>query len=230
MGIDVDALDAQTAETDGELARLEEQLRELDVRLGELRREQEQMEDAGGAASAAELVEQRVAELRELTARYLRLYVAAWALSEAIDSYRRNHKAPLLKRADELFPQLTCGRFKSLEVSFDEADEPVLVGVRSTGEKVPVKFMSTGTREQLYLALRLASLERHVELHGPMPVILDDVVLHSDPKRKSAILSALADLGRRTQVIAFSHDPQVVGLAQNAVDPRVADYSRAWRH
>jgi uncharacterized protein YhaN len=95
----------------------------------------------------------------------------------------------------------------------------VLVGVRSTGEKVSVKVMSTGTHEQLYLALRLASLERHVELHGPMPVILDDVVLHSDPRRKSAVLSALADLGRHTQVIAFTHDPQVVALAQNAIDP-----------
>ncbi|MGI8428606.1 MAG: ATP-binding protein [Solirubrobacteraceae bacterium] len=73
--------------------------------------------------------------------------------------------------------------------------------------------------KQLYLALRLASLERHVALHGPMPVILDDVVLHSDPRRKSAILGALADLGRRTQVIAFIHDPQVVALAQNAIDP-----------
>jgi uncharacterized protein YhaN len=177
------------------------------------------MEGTDGAASAAEIVQQNVAYLRELTARYLRLYVAAWALSEAIDAYRREHKAPLLKRADELFPKLTCGRFKGLEVSFDDEDEPVLVGIRASSERVPVRLMSTGTREQLYLALRLASLERHVELHGPMTVILDDVVLHSDPKSKSAILSALADLGRRTQVIAFSHDPQVVALAQNAVEP-----------
>jgi uncharacterized protein YhaN len=218
-GIDVDALNAQAAEAAEGLTRMEEELRELDVHLGELNSERRDMERVKGAASAAELVEQRVGELRELTARYLRLYVAAWALSEAIDAYRRDHKDPLLKRADELFPTLTCGRFRSLEVSFDEADEPVLVGVRSTGERVPVKFMSTGTREQLYLALRVASLERHVELHGPTPVILDDVVLHSDPKRKSAILGALADLGRRTQVIAFSHDPQVVALAQNAIDP-----------
>jgi uncharacterized protein YhaN len=58
-----------------------------------------------------------------------------------------------------------------------------------------------------------------VELHGPMPVILDDVVLHSDPARKAAILVALAELGRTTQVIAFSHDPQVIALAQRAVDP-----------
>ena len=176
------------------------------------------MERLGGAADAAEKVEQRVAELREHAERYVRLHLAAWALTEAIDAYRREHKAPLLKRADELFPTLTCNRFEGLEASFDEADEPVLVGVRASGENVPVSRMSTGTREQLYLALRLASLERHVELHGPMPVILDDVVLHSDPRRKSAILRALADLGRHTQVIAFTHDPQVVALAQNAVD------------
>ena len=193
--VDIDSLDAEVAGAEAQLARLERQLQDLDVRLGELGSDQQNMERVNGAASAAELVEQHVAELRELTARYLRLYVAAWALSEAIDAYRREHKAPLLKRADELFPRLTCGHFKGLEVSFDEADTPVLVGIRANGEKVPVKVMSTGTREQLYLALRLASLERHVDLHGPMTVILDDVVLHSDPKRKSAILGALADLG-----------------------------------
>ncbi|MEA2247674.1 MAG: hypothetical protein QOH46_2203 [Solirubrobacteraceae bacterium] len=218
-GVDIDLLDARSHEADEEIERLEEQLRRLDVRIGELGGRQEKLERLDGAAGAAEDVEHRAAELRELTERYLRLYLAAWALSEAIDAYRKEHKAPLLKRADELFPRLTRGRFQGLEVSFDEDDEPVLVGVRSNGEKVPVKHMSTGTREQLYLALRLASLERHVELHGPMPVILDDVVLHSDPQRKAAILAALADLGRRTQVIAFTHDPQVVALAQNAVDP-----------
>jgi uncharacterized protein YhaN len=218
-GVDVDSLDAEAAEAEELLAQLEQQLQDLDVRLGELGSDQQKMERMSGAAGAAELVEQNVAELRELTQRYLRLYVAAWALSEAIDAYRREHKAPLLKRADELFPQLTCGHFKGLEVSFDDADTPVLVGIRASGEKVAVKVMSTGTREQLYLALRLASLERHVDLHGPMTVILDDVVLHSDPKRKSAILGALAELARRTQVIAFSHDPQVVALAQNTIDP-----------
>lgn len=216
--VDVDALAAQSTEAEEDIAGLEEELRQLDVRIGELGGEHQKMERLGGAAGAAENFEQRVAELRALTERYLRLYLAAWALSEAIDAYRREHKAPLLKRADELFPHLTCGGFQGVEVSFDQDDDPVLVGVRSTGEKVPVKLMSTGTREQLYLALRLASLERHVELHGPMPVILDDVVLHSDPRRKSAILGALAELGRRTQVITFTHDPQVVALAQNAID------------
>lgn len=217
-GVELDVLDAEADAADDELTQLEEQLTQLDVRLGELGSERQAMERTGGAAEAGQIVEQRRAELRELVERYLRVQIAAWALAEAIDQYRRDHKDPLLRSADELFPQLTCGSFKALEVGFDVADEPVLVGVRPNGERVPVDRMSTGTREQLYLALRLASLERHVELHGAMPVILDDVVLHSDPKRKTAILRALAELGRTTQVIAFSHDPQVVALAQNALD------------
>jgi uncharacterized protein YhaN len=218
-GVDIDDLDAQSVQGDGELTLLEEHLHQLDVHIGELSGGQQEMRRAQGAASAAESVEQRIAEMRELTERFLHLYVSAWALSEAIESYRREHKAPLLKRADELFPQLTCGKFTRLEVTINREDEPTLVGVRANDETVPVNLMSTGTREQLYLALRLASLERYVELHGPMPVILDDVVLHSDPKRKTAILRALADLGRSTQVIAFTHDPQVIALAQNAIDP-----------
>lgn len=216
---DPDRLDAQSAEGEDEIARLEEQLRGLDVHIGELGGERRKMECLRGAAGAAEHVEQRVAQLRELAERYVRLHLAAWALSEAIDAYRRAHKTPVLERADALFAQLTCGWFQGLEVTFDEDDNPALVGVRVTGEKVSVKLMSTGTREQLYLSLRLASLERHVELRGPMPVILDDVVLHSDPQRKTAILRALAKLGERTQVITFTHDPQVVALAQHAIDP-----------
>jgi uncharacterized protein YhaN len=220
-GVELDVLDAEVDTADEELTQLEQQLAQLDMQIGELGSERQTMERAAGAADAGQIVEQHRAELRELVDRYLRVQIAAWALAEAIDEYRREHKDPLLRRADELFPQLTCGSFSTLEVGFDEGDEPVLVGVRPNGERVPVKRMSTGTREQLYLALRLASLERHVELHGPMPVILDDVVLHSDPKRKTAILRALAELGRNTQVIAFSHDPQVVALVQNAVDPEL---------
>lgn len=93
----------------------------------------------------------------------------------------------------------------------------MLIAVRSSGERLTVSQMSTGTREQLYLALRIASLDRHVKQHGPMPVIFDDVVVHSDPGRKRAILAALGELAKVTQVIAFTHDPVVVGLAREAV-------------
>lgn len=214
---DIDQLRAQSEAVVREIEEHDEQLAELTTNAGELRRELEQMHVDGGAASAAEDLEGHVGEMRELTERYLKVHLAAWALSRAIDRYRTEHKTPLLARANELFPALTEGKFAELEVNFDDKDRPVLIGVRSSGERLTVSQMSTGTREQLYLALRIASLERHVDQHGPMPVIFDDVVLHSDPGRKQAILAALGELAKVTQVIAFTHDPVVVDLAREAV-------------
>ena len=40
--------------------------------------------------------------------------------------------------------------------------------------------MSNGTRDQLYLALRLASLEKYMESSEPMPFIVDDILVDFD--------------------------------------------------
>lgn len=218
-GLDVDQLEARSKGAEEEIAQVEQALRDLDVRIGTLESERQQMEGALGAATVLQEVENLRSELSALTEEYLRVHVASWALGRAIDDYRRTHKAPLLARAEELFPLLTNGRFKGLEVSFDGNDEPVLIGIKADGKPLSVTAMSEGAREQLYLSLRQASIERHVELHGAVPVVLDDVVLHSDPSRKKAILRSLAQLSERTQVIAFSHDPQVVALAQASIHP-----------
>jgi uncharacterized protein YhaN len=218
-GLDIDGLGARSQSAEDEIGHTEHDLHEVNARIGALESEQRQMESGPSAAAASQEVEQRRSELRELVDRYLRCHVAAWALTEAIDTYRQEHKGPLLERAEELFPLLTNGRYRGLEVAFDSSDEPVLVGIRKNGERVSVKAMSEGPREQLYLSLRQASIERHIDLHGAVPVILDDVVLHSDPTRKKAILRSLAELSRRTQVISFTHDPQVVALAQSSVHP-----------
>jgi uncharacterized protein YhaN len=220
-GLDVDGLDARSQSAEEEIDRTEHDLHEVNTRIGALESEQRQMESGPSAAAAGQEVEQRRSELRELVDRYLRCHVAAWALTEAIDTYRLEHKGPLLERAEELFPRLTNGRFQGLKVSFDSDDEPILVGIRESGERVSVKGMSEGAREQLYLSLRQASIERHIDLHGAVPVILDDVVLHSDPSRKKAILRSLAELSQRTQVITFTHDPQVIALAQSSVHPNL---------
>jgi len=72
-GTDIDALDAQITETEHELAGLEGQLAQLDVRLGGLGSDRQAMQRKQGASEAAQLVEQAVAELRELVERYVQL-------------------------------------------------------------------------------------------------------------------------------------------------------------
>jgi hypothetical protein len=69
----------------------------------------------------------------------------------------------------------------------------VLIGRRGRDE-VPVEGMSDGTRDQLYLALRIAALEQHFRANGPMPVVADDLLINFDDRRAAAALRVLAEL------------------------------------
>jgi len=70
--------------------------------------------------------------------------------------------------------------------------------------------MSSGTRDQLFLALRLATLEWRLDANEPMPFIVDDILINFDDERSKATLKALADLSKKNQVILFTHHTQIV--------------------
>ena len=77
--------------------------------------------------------------------------------------------------------------------------------------------MSEGTADQLYLALRLASLQTYLDDHEPMPLVVDDILVNFDNARALAALKALADLSKRTQVLFFTHHDHLVDLARSAL-------------
>jgi uncharacterized protein YhaN len=74
--------------------------------------------------------------------------------------------------------------------------------------------MSDGTRDQLFLAFRLASLENYGAATEPLPFIADDVLVHFDDDRSAATLELLAEFGRRNQVLLFTHHRSVRDLAE----------------
>ncbi len=94
-----------------------------------------------------------------------------------------------------------------------ETDAEPLAATAS-GERVLVQGMSDGTCDQLYLALRLASLESWLTHHEPMPFIVDDILMNFDDARSVATLKVLAELSQRTQVIFFTHHQHLVDLAR----------------
>jgi uncharacterized protein YhaN len=171
------------------------------------------------ASRAAEKAQQDLASVRELAERYAEAKLSARILRDTIERYRKKHQGPLVRRANALFPLLTRESFEGLFVDWDDAGEPILVGRSADGRRVRVEEMSDGTREQLFLALRIAAIERYVESSGAVPVIFDDVFLESDDPRSERILVALADLAQRTQVIVLTHHRHLVRIAQHVVTP-----------
>ena len=177
------------------------------------------VEQSDAAVKAADEVQQHIATARGLAESYAVAKLSSRLLRETIERYRAKHQSPMLARANELFPLLTCETFTRLDVDWNDAEEPILVGRDENDRRVDVEGMSDGTREQLFLALRIAAIERYVESSGPVPVIFDDVTLESDDFRAERIFQALADLAARTQVIVFTHHRHLVALAQRVVDP-----------
>lgn len=181
---------------------------------GEQRKELGLMDGADNAAVLADEAQSVLVSIRSKTEQYVRVKLAARILRDEIESYRQQHQGPLLDRASEYFTVLTQGSFSGLRADFDESDEPVLVGVRPDDERVYVEGMSSGTRDQLYLALRFASLEKYMDSAEPMPFIVDDILVHFDDERSKATLGLLAELAKKTQVIMFTHHQRLVEQAQ----------------
>jgi uncharacterized protein YhaN len=139
-------------------------------------------------------------------------------LREQIERLRRDHSDPILSRAGAYLDTLTVGRYAAVQTEFDAADQAVLCAVRSTGEALPVEALSDGARDQLYLALRLATLEHQLRSAEPLPFVVDDILVQFDDARTRATLQALAAFSRRTQVLLFTHHAQVAEDARALAD------------
>jgi uncharacterized protein YhaN len=131
-------------------------------------------------------------------------------LQQEIERYREAHQDPVLKIASGYFSALTVGSFSGLHTDVDDKGSPILVGVRPDHARLTVEKMSAGTCDQLFLALRLATLEWRLETSEPMPFIVDDILINFDDERSRATLKVLADLSKKNQVILFTHHRQIV--------------------
>jgi uncharacterized protein YhaN len=211
---EVDATDLQTVQadllsvgvalTDSVNARAE-----IATRVAEARAQLAAISGGANAAIAEAKRQEALAAMAEAAERFIKVETASTLLRWAVDRYRERRQGPMLARASAIFSELTLGAFERLSVDYDS--QPLaLAAVRAGGKRVEIAGMSEGTRDQLYLALRLAALELHCE-HGPaLPFVADDLFINFDDKRAKAGLRVLAGLATRMQVIFLSHHDHLV--------------------
>lgn len=168
------------------------------------------------AARAEARRQEAIAAMADAAERYLTLQTAVRLLKWSIEKFRETKQGPMLSKASSIFKGLTMDSFSRLLVDAEEAT-PRLFGIRPTGEQVEVDGMSEGSRDQLYLALRLAALELQVEQGFSMPLIADDLFINFDDRRTAAGLAALGNLSRSMQVVFLTHHDHLVPLAKDVL-------------
>ncbi len=220
-------LDVEITERAGRRDELQTELNELLGRRGELNEKLSGWTGKSLAAQANEDREGELATLRSNAEEYARLAIVSELLKQTGERYREKHQGPVLGRASELFRELTCGAFSGIQTDYDDKGTPIIVGMRSTStdsdahsgsERVDITGMSEGTCDQLYLALRLASLDEYLSQHDPVPLLIDDLLIRFDDARSAATLRVLEAVSQHTQVIVFTHHEHVVELAEKTLD------------
>jgi uncharacterized protein YhaN len=181
------------------------------------------LSDIGGSDTAAQAEAQRqeaLSTMSDVAERYIKVFTAQRLLRWSIDRYREEKQGPLLVRAGSIFSTLTSGSFQKLVVDY-EREPMALEGQRFDGKLVGVSGLSDGTRDQLYLALRLAALEMHLDQSLPLPFIADDLFINYDDERSKAGFEALKELSEQTQVIFLSHHDHLIPTVQEVFGKQV---------
>ena len=210
---DVDAIEGELESVSAELKELQENRDTLRDQRQTIQNEIQGKDGSAVAANASEEAEQQLASMVSGVEQYLRLQIAARILEQRIEDYRKKNQAPVLARAGELFSKLTLGSYANLRDELDDGGKPILRGIHPNNVEVSVDGMSDGARDQLYLSLRLATLEQHFSKGEPMPFVVDDILIGFDDNRTRVCLEVLAELALSTQVLLFTHHRRVLELA-----------------
>lgn len=211
---DADALREEERAAARHLKEAEEKEDLARERVGSCRQILLELEKGDGQAAAFE--QQLAGKRAQLAAevdRYVPLFFAQRLLERAIKKFEQESQPAMLKEVSNIFASMTGGRYTRVLQSKD--DDALLVRRDDERELEPGE-LSTGTREQLYLAIRLAYVLHYCGRAEPLPIVMDDVLANFDDDRALCTLRALGVVARQVQVLMFTCHPHIATLAQTA--------------
>ncbi len=182
---------------------------------GEIEEVKAGIHEVAPAEEEVTAAEAAIAKLRELdqSLQATRQYLEA--------AQERVHRdiAPLLANTlNSWLPRVTDGRYQHAIVN----PETLAIQIRGEGGKWrEAGLVSDGTREQVYLLLRMALAQRLTKKGEVSPLLFDEVTVQSDAQRTVLILELLHEMSSAGQVILFSQEAEVRTWAEaNLTEPR----------
>ncbi|MBU1275994.1 MAG: AAA family ATPase [Proteobacteria bacterium] len=202
------------------LAALDREIRALAGRRGELAKELEHLGRSEPAAQAQARLDALTQERAALARRHDALLLAEALLGRAMEEFRLEAQPGLLKKAGRYLAMATDGAYEWLGTDLFAAGAPAKgepeIKARS-GPGAPERdsgALSRGTRDQLYLCLRLALAQEITAQGEPLPLILDDPLVNFDAQRLGASLGMLCQLATERQVLLLTCHPHQAELLE----------------
>lgn len=135
--------------------------------------------------------------LSENVKEYLANLLTSNWIARGLDLASNERFPKMLEDAKKYFNLLTGGRYVDIQL-----DKKLKVK-REDGKKFDVEYLSRGTSEQLYFALKLAFVEQVADKIA-LPILIDDAFVNFDTQRTNYIVKLLEELAKKTQVLIFT--------------------------
>jgi uncharacterized protein YhaN len=194
--------------------QIRSELRQVIERCGQLADLIRQLvEDRRLAAKRFELsqVESQLAHLRH---QVRVLAMTSRALEQVKAAYERTRQPETLREASEYLSQLTAGRYLRV---WTQLGQNVLLVDNSDGRSLSIEVLSHGTREQLFLSLRLALVGLFARRGIALPLVLDDVLVNFDAPRAKAAVQVLREFSKRGhQILMLTCHEHIAGLCRTS--------------
>ncbi len=203
----------QIASIRTELQEIDEALQVEYQKIGKLKQEVVDIEKDRSVASLRFDREQVADALRVASESLFAHKVADSVVGKLRERIERERQPETLQAASEYLNQLTCGKYCNV---WTPLGERVLFVDDDAEQSLRVEQLSSGTREQVFLALRLAMIRDFGTRGVELPMILDDVTVNFDQVRTEAAVETLlkvADNGQ--QIMLFTCHLHLAHLFEN---------------
>ena len=192
----------------GEAARATRAVKQGQADIERLKERRAQAEGRARALGDPMVLRSALEELKlrreELLAQEEALKLALESLEYADRALQERFSPLLAAHGLEYFAFLTDGRYDEITLARD-----LTAKARLSGDAVgwDTDYLSDGTKDQLYLAMRLAVSELVLPAEQGCPIILDDALITFDQARLERALELLKTVAETRQVLLFTcHD------------------------
>ncbi len=215
------------AEVLAETQALASKLQPLNEELASLANKIERAQGGHEITDALDEERRKRDDLGDLRDELLEGAAADFLLEGVAEDHQNLSQPDILRDATELFGQFTRHRYELLAATYTGSGLPF--EIRETdGVKKELTELSSGTRSQLGLALRVA-VAKSVELDEPLPLVLDEALTNSDPERFRDVVRSLNEmvkLGR--QIMFLTSDPADAARLEDVLKELDAEPARTF--
>ncbi|MDE2875452.1 MAG: AAA family ATPase [Gemmatimonadota bacterium] len=199
----VDSLDAAAVRRD----ERNRQAEKLQGEIGTLHSGIRYLQEGETADRLAGRIEALKVRIRDAEESRDRAFVLARIVREADRRFRDNRQPDLLLRAATHLRYITRGRYDGIELG-GPGDESLYLGGPAASEPRQVgQSLSQGTREQVYMALRLAIIDQLDADAETLPLFMDEILVNWDAWRRDRAFELLERVAEDRQVFLFTCHP-----------------------